>query len=189
MESSLEVGRYGESQECVAAQRSSVRLSFCFAGLGWAPRPLPRMPLTTTPSVAGSAYAMDTDGQPPAQQSGDTAWVSGQTASASFSQQDSAPEATAAAAGSQKPKRLKGVRLGLSMPQGKRLGVDKRGNRTKAQKRRKAASLQKALAVVDRKATKNGNKAAGASRRNAAKTLWTAGGANMYENLAAAGDA
>ena len=48
-----------------------------------------------------------------------------------------------------------GVRLGVAMPQGKRVGIDKRGNRTKAQKRRKAASLQKALAVVDRKTTKN----------------------------------
>ena len=130
---------------------------------------------------------MDTDAQPAAQQSADVAWVSGQTAAASFSHQDSAPEGAAPAA-SQKPKRLKGVRLGLSMPQGKRVGIDKRGNRTKAQKKRKAASLQKALAVVDRKATKNGNKAAGASRRNAAKTLWTSG-ANMYESLAAAAEA
>ena len=146
----------------------------------------------TTRSVAGSAHAMDTDAQPATQQSGDSAWVSGQTASASFTPQDSAPEATAAvtaAAASQKPKRLKGMRLGLAMPLGKRSGVDKRGNRTKAQKKRKAASLQKALAVVDRKATKNGNKAAGASRRIAAKTLWTSGSANMYENLAAAGEA
>ncbi len=155
------------------------------------PTPTPCLRLTTR-SLAGSAHAMDTDAQPAAQQSGDSAWVSGQTASASFTPQDGAPEATAAvtaAAGSQKPKRLKGMRLGLAMPQGRRVGIDKRGNRTKAQKKRKAASLRKALAVVDRKATKNGNKAAGASRRNAAKTLWSSGSANMYENLAAAGEA
>lgn len=131
---------------------------------------------------------MDVETQPAAQSSGDAAWVSGEPASASFNEEDSAPQPTAAPA-AQKLKRAKGVRFGLTMPQGKKLAVDKRGNRTKAQKRRKVASLQKALAVVDRKATKHGNKAAGASRRNAAKALWSSGNANIYEGLAAAGDA
>ena len=130
---------------------------------------------------------MAVDAQPATQQSGDVAWVSGQPACASFSQEDSVP--TAAAPPGLQTKREKGARLGLTMPQGKKVTVDKRGNRTKAQKRRKAASLQKALAVVDRKATKHGNKAAGASRRNVAKMLWSSGSANMYEGLSTAGDA
>ena len=96
------------------------------------------------------------------------------------------PQPTAAVPKQPKKRFRTGLRLSMTAMQGRKTVMDKRGNRTKAQRRRKASALQKALAVVDRKATKNGKKAEGASRRKVAKTLWSSGNANMFDALATA---
>ena len=128
---------------------------------------------------------MDVDTQAAAEQSGEAAWVSGQPASLSLAGDEAAvPQATGAVLKQPKQRAKVGLQLRSTTTQFKRTVLDKRGNRTKAQRRRKASALQKALAVVDRKATKNGKKAEGANRRKSAKSLWSSGSPNMFETLA-----